>query len=452
MNLKSGIFLLFLLPLIISPSSTALIAPDTYNIQGSNSYYQVVMDERGQALVLNRIEFMNLKKDSITEITLEIPGTSANFKYALQGLIGCSQYCAQYETQCTDMRKVCDVWDYNQNDCITWRDECLKTERTCARYEERCSLPTNYAASNYKLIDVQKISANTFTLKLSKPVESEQRGVLLLSYRVFGYVNDGFTKDFDFQTIKYPFDIDHTRVAISVDKDLYLKGGESRTDYVTGFNAFESQMMGASKTSALSESTLDYSVRNIQYATGYVKEKSNLLPYEVFHVAGSYADASWKVNLFEWLFWVIIILLAIFLIVKFALPMVGKVFESVLPADNKKGRGKEIELNAGRAVTAGILSATIYALIAAFLIFISFLFDTTRIFRIGSGEVLLMLLILLGIVSVIILFLFVNFRYNITEAVISTIVFVGFAAVMTPAIAFVLLLLISLLSSGRMYF
>ncbi|MFH1751196.1 MAG: hypothetical protein ABH863_05950 [Candidatus Micrarchaeota archaeon] len=416
--------------------------------QATDSYYQAIFDERGQALVLARLELSNYQREPVTEITLEIPGNSVSLKYALQASPSCTQQCAKFDKVCTQSRKVCDVWDYSQDSCTTWRDECQSYQSQCVQYTQKCSGSIDSNSATYKLVDVQKIGGNTFRIMLDSPIGSGEKSALLLSYRVFGYVTDGFTKDFDFQTIKAQFDIDYSRVSISVDKDLELKGGQSRTDYVTGFNTFESQMASAPKADAISGSSLGIA-NSIRYATGYVKEKRNLLPNESFHVTGSFADAGWKLYILDWLFWLAVVLLILYGCWKFCIPKIISLFESFAPQASKKPQ-KNAGFDASRAIVAAFISATAYAILSLVFMAIFLIASSMRIIASNTSAIFLVFIILAGIVGVVLLFLYANSRFGTLEAIVTSISFIGISVVMVP-VAIFLLYIVSMVLFGQYF-
>ncbi|MFH0971578.1 MAG: hypothetical protein V1835_03340 [Candidatus Micrarchaeota archaeon] len=442
-------FLFLLLSTFYVPFAAAASLGNT--AQAVNSYSQVIFDERGLALVLNRLEFLNLKTETVKDLTLEIPGNNVEMKYALEGLIGCQQTCAQYENTCVNNRKVCQTWDYGANSCTNWIDECQQYSKTCVRYQESCSNYGNYydSSTSFKLLDFEKIGANTFKLKLDKPIESGRRAIILISYRSLGHVTERIAKDFDFPTIKYPFDVDYTRVAVTVDKSLLLKGGSTSTDYTRSYATFEGALAVQSKSASISSSSISYA-QNVKSAQGLVKEKSNLLPYEVFHVTGSYSESSWKLYLFDWLFWIAIVLILGFLVVKFGFSKINEAIDSIAPSPKDR---KAAAPDFMRAAISGIVFSIMFSVACGFMLLI---FTVVGFGHAGLSssdpfnayKLLILAMILLGILSGIAVFLFIASRFTAPEGAVAAIVFLGISIILAPITLVIFGMLISVFQIG----
>jgi amino acid transporter len=187
--------------------------------------------------------------------------------------------------------------------------------------------------------------------------------------------------------------------------------------------------------------------RDVKSAQGFVKEKRNLLPNESFHATGSYADSSWKLYLLDWLFWLAIAIVILFVIVKYGFPFVAGIFEKILPANQSvqtKSKGQpDDSFNSGRALTAGILTATGYAIFSAILVFFFSLLSKANVIRSYDSSGIIILTILgLGVLVGILLFLFMNSKFGLNDGLVSGIVYVGFGVVMVPVASMIMVFLL----------
>ncbi|MBL7206772.1 MAG: hypothetical protein ISS36_04200, partial [Candidatus Aenigmarchaeota archaeon] len=249
-----------------------------YPTYSPGDYYQVMFDGEGEATVIALLNRMNTGNQLITEMELEIPG-NVNIRYIFQ-----------------------DTGEY-------WNQR--------------------YKPLEYKITELSK--SKKLTIQLYDAIEQGNVGRIIINYKAYGYVNRYLNFDFDFETIKSPVDIDYIRVAIATDSDIYLRGGQSRTDYRYDGFATTAESMIAGKTEASQE--MGRYLDNIQYARGYVKEKRNLDPWESFHVTGSYNFANlW----FLTFIWEIAGILAILVFVKFLfLGKIKKAFKKPILPETK---------------------------------------------------------------------------------------------------------------------
>lgn len=230
---KTFVVMVMLLILTSAAAANASMPYPPYYESSPGDYYKVQFDGEGEASVMARISTLNFGKEPIKELVLEIPGNYVRLRYAFQEK-GWEQF---------------NPLDYQ---------------------EEVLSKSTKY------------------TIRLENPIEPGQTGTILMNYKAVGYIRMGVNFDFDFETIKKGTDIDKVRVAVSVDPDLYLRGGETRVDYRSDFSGFAGAAQAVSEDSSLYSQELRSYSDGITYASGYVRTKSNLDPWESFHVTGSY--------------------------------------------------------------------------------------------------------------------------------------------------------------------
>ncbi len=250
-----------MLMLILLANAMSVSATSVYpRYSGSpGHYYQVVFDAEGEAAVIAKITQLNTGKEKIDKITLEIPGLS-NIRYIFQEV---SPY----------------GYPYYQRSYV-----------------------------NLDFIEEQLSWSKKVTVNLSAPIGQGATGNLIIYYKVFGYVDKNVNFDFNFETIKSPFDTPYLRIAVNVDEDLSLRGGETKTSYIPNFASLES--FTSQKMVAIPDEQSNF-IRtisdNVVYAGGYVKTKTNLDPWESFHVTGRYNDKNlWFLNYYEWVVGVVV--------------------------------------------------------------------------------------------------------------------------------------------------
>ncbi len=291
---------LVLLSHVVSASKTTEIYP--YYSGSSGHYYRAVFDGEGEAAVVAKIVQLNTGKSDIDKIELEIPGR-VNVRYIFQEIpkLACDNYCVTYDNACLNTEKVCTNWNATSKICVSWEDRCTQYSSVCTEYSTRCYDPYERSFVPLDFNEEQLSWSKKLTINLSEPVKQGSSGNLIIYYKAMGYVKKNVNFDFDFETIKSSMDTPHLRVAVGVDDDLSLRGGETKTSYIPNFGSFGP--FAAEKNIALTGERANF-VRslsdNVVYAGGYVKTKSNLDPWESFHVAGRYNEKNfWFLNYYE---------------------------------------------------------------------------------------------------------------------------------------------------------
>ncbi len=386
MNRKiTAMSLLFVLLANVVP---ALATPPTPYYGGSpGHYYQVVFDGEGEAAVVAKIVQLNTGKGGLDKIELEIPGR-VNVRYIFQEIPSqtCDNYCVRYDNVCAKTETVCTRWDATAKNCTSWEDKCTQYSTACAEYSARCydSYERVFVPLDFK--EEQLSWSKKLTISLSKPVEQGGSGNLIIYYKATGYAKKNVNFDFDFETIKSSMDTPHLRVAVGVDDDLSLRGGETKTSYIPNFGSFGS--FAAEKNIALTGERANF-VRslsdNVVYAGGYVKTKSNLDPWESFHVAGRYNEKNlWFLNYYEEAGAFAIALLGINFLVRGGL---ARILADFIKRIRKS--------SASRITLAGLASAVFVAVSVATVIFVGS--ALTYMFR---NTIAGILVLIVGIVAV----------------------------------------------------
>ncbi len=222
----------------------------------SKAYYSISFDDRGLANVGMRLDYIHLLDQPTDHINLNIPGTQVKIITAF------------IRTQCGPNIPVSD-YPVNNN------------------YAEGCS----YDGYRFVLAEVVKVSEGSYRIMLNSTLAKGDSTSIIVYYRAFGYVNDGyFGKNFAFQTIRNDFDIDYTRVSVAVDNGLILKEGGSQGNYRPDLTMALAPSAAVSTDSMQIQQGISSVYDSIEYASGYVKEKSTLFSGESFTVKGTYAD------------------------------------------------------------------------------------------------------------------------------------------------------------------
>ncbi len=327
-------------------------------------YYQAVFDGEGEASVIAKIVQINTGKTQIENITMEIPGR-VNVRYMFQELSTntCSDYCVRYDNVCTNEETVCKNWNETSQTCGSWSKKCTQYNYVCVEYARNCYDSYDRSFVPLDFTEEQLSGSKKITIKLSEPIASGETGAITMYYKSSGYAIKNLNFDFDFETIKSPNDTPSLRVAINVDEDMYLRGGETATTYMPNFGALESASVAKGVPLAGDSANFIRGISdNVVYAGGYVKTKSNLDPWESFHVTGAYnyKDA-WFLTYFAEIIGALAILAAINAFLR-------KRFTAVL----KKSK-------APRIIFAGFLSAIVVAFSVFFVLaaggFLSQLFN-----------------------------------------------------------------------------
>ncbi len=326
-----------------------------YYGESSGHYYQVIFDGEGEAAVIAKIVQANYGKENIDNITLEIPGR-VNIRYIFQetAVQTCENYCISYENVCSKTETVCTKWNSTAQTCGSWENKCTQFSSVCSQYSNRCydSYGRSFIPLEFK--EEQLSASKKLTVDLSTPVNEGKEVKLVIYYKVFGYVDRDVNFNFDFETIKSPYDTPHLRVAVDVDDDLSLKGGDARTTYISNFNSLES--FSAPQKIAINgeQANLIRSVSdNAMYAGGYVKTKSNLDPWESFHVTGRYNEKNlWFLNYYEEIVGLVIAIAAVNL-------LMGDMLGGISNMMKKIGRSSLSRITVKSFISAAAVTLTI---------------------------------------------------------------------------------------------
>ncbi len=366
-----------LMLLILLANSMSVAATQPYYGGSSGHYYQVIFDGEGEASVIAKIVQTNYGKENINNVTLEIPGR-VNVRYILQEVPvqTCENYCIGYGNVCSKTDMVCDNWNSTSQSCSYWESKCTQFSSVCSQYSSRCYDSYERSFIPLEFNEEQLSSSKKLIVGLSKPVAGGKEVKLVIYYKVFGYVNRELNLNFDFETIKSPYDTPYLRVAVDVDDDLSLKGGDTKTTYISNFNSLESFSAPQKIAIAGDQANLIGSISdNVVYAGGYVKTKSNLDPWESFHVAGRYNGKNvWFLNYYEEIIGFIVAVVVVNLLMN---DVIGGISNLI----KKLGKSP-----LSRIISRGFISAAAVALTTA--IMYAFSSSLSYLFRNQVGSIL----------------------------------------------------------------
>ena len=379
---------------------------------GQNQYYSVVFDEEGDAIVAAKLKIQNTGKDNLTEIEIEIPGESVRIVNMLQEVQQKDKVCSYWEKICTD---------YDED------------SGTCGQYKETCSSwywQNRWPALYYAIEkNVGLLSKSVrYDLKLPFPIQEQDTGIILVYYKVQGYVDKGIgTYDFDFETIKLNRDVDDIRVSVSVQEGLYLKGGEAKVDYRTGFGALEK---AAAYSEGVQSDDLQRFSSQIEYEQGYVKTARGLDPWESFHVNGEYATS-----------WLMLHKLSVFFGSGFVLLILAGIFF---------GFRKLIQSKGSFASLFGIGSGSAVLLIITWFLFSFLIKNIGRWMDWRNSELVMLLLVLLGGIVTLAMLIGPPLYVGLTSGVKSAFIVLGITIVMLIMLSIIIVIFLSV-TQGPQY-
>jgi hypothetical protein len=367
----------------------------------TSAYYAAIFDERGLASVVLRLDYTNSQSSNVGHLDLNIPGTEVKVGNVF------------VETTCTRGNKTASSNSYST------------TAYSYSNYYD----PVCPSGTKFVTATVEKLNSGNYRIHLNKTLAQGETARVLVFYRAFGYVEDTLLgKKFDFETIKYDFDVDNTRVSIDVDENLHLKEGDSAGQYRSSKNIILNGV-ASSVSDASVQSALSSSYRYVSYASGYVRQKSVLLSGETFRVSGTYSETELQLYLLE-IVGVLTILGSVVWFISKKLKEESKTKNSSPPASKAEGKdyatSKNIEKKASLAETAvfSFMIAAGFALAVSFIVFILIL-GASRIQ--GAPLAIIGLIAWIGTAA----WVYVQ-KTREGYGVASALMFVGFSVIVTP--------------------
>ncbi len=355
---------------------------------GTSTYYSTLFDERGLASTTLRLDYANNGNGPVDSVLLDIPGTEVQVVNAY-------------------VRGKCPVvGDYYSNSCY----------------------------NDFALVRVTKEGPNIFRIQFGRSLARAEETNIIVYYRAFGYTKSELTgRSFSFETPKYNFDIDNTRVAVNVDEDLTLKEGESRAEYITGTPSLNSAMSGG-----LTSASASSSYNSVSYTKGYVRTKGTLLSGETFKVNGIYGKNKILLYLPETAGIIGLILLLVYAIKRMnVLPKPQKNDTVSVESGSTPEKKAVLEKAVGvasvpvtEAKPATKVDALIYALTSAtiFAILVSVLLISVVLLKVNLNQGYYWTFLILWFISAV----FAYYRAPAGQNWLGAILFVGFCVLIVP--------------------
>ncbi|MDD5178146.1 MAG: hypothetical protein PHT54_02600 [Candidatus Nanoarchaeia archaeon] len=283
---------LILLAIMILPLVLAIMPVPDQNSFGQDQYYGVVFDKEGEAAVAAKITYYNSGSEDINEVVIELPGTNHRMVSILQEYYVKEKRCSYWEEVCfkTDSNGFCEEF---KKQCNNW-------------YEYQVYPPYYYSLKS----DKEELSNSVkYTIKLEKPIKSQESGSVILYYKSKDYVESSFgVYRFGFETLKIPYDTKSMTVAVDVVDDLKMSDTNSQTQYLDV--SYDKAASFAVGEGAQSDELYRFS-NNIGYNGQRLETTSNLDPWESFKVTGKYSSSWFNLHKGSILIWVLVALVVI---------------------------------------------------------------------------------------------------------------------------------------------
>lgn len=321
------VMLLFFMILPILPLGLAATSDGYLH---NSDYYAVSFDGEGDAIVRAKLVIENTMDEPIDSLSLEVPGRIVVYKIVQEYPIF----------------------------------EKVEYEKT--------------TTSNSTLLELQ----------LPESIYPNSTGTVVLMYKISRYAKSDLIGiySFDFKTIidRNAVLVENVRVAVNVQEDLYLKGATASVDYQPDF--FSEVAMQKVASEDIVSPYYGRASGNIEYATGIVKNASNLDPWESFHVNGQYS-ANWLALYFIDILIVLIVLGVLSIVVRVL------VLKNISLVSIRK---LSIKNSFARVVGFGFISAA--ALVGSWVGIILSLVFLSGIIRSGIMGLIAMLVLLSGFI------------------------------------------------------
>lgn len=267
------------------PATADLILPPKEDIPsigflGQDQKYSVTFRGNGEAVVTLRSVFSNLGTQPLDTLTFTVAKDNPEDIVAYQVI---------REKQCLRYRP--ETIAFPQNGVTQPLRGTDPAADPCLEYQEPNYFDYWYGNSRYFKADTT-VDGTTITVTLPYPLQVNQSGSILLSYRGMGYATKNWTGgyDYSFETAQVTDKINTLQVGISTDADLKLKSGETAVEYGSTAKALDQVALG-SAGGGVASAQLDSFYQQIGYGS-IVKNASNLQPNDTFTVDGTYGT-SW---------------------------------------------------------------------------------------------------------------------------------------------------------------
>ncbi|HEY4504148.1 MAG TPA: hypothetical protein VJI73_00030 [Candidatus Paceibacterota bacterium] len=290
---------------------SSLPAPAPYNendtsttgiLFGQEHSYSVVFRANGEAVVTARLILHNSSDKPINEASFQVSGATSQEMAVYQQIL--PQRCTKQTYDEKARAYTCQL--------LTDPDYSTTAYGNYYNYDYGNS---SAQAETYYSKAVISQTGELYRITIPKPIDANKSGALIVSYIAKGYVKrsigDLFT--FEFKTLQVPERIKKIRVAVNVDSDLAIRGGQSSVNYNFDFFGVS---QGGSISTPIADPSLNRAVSYIGTQGALLKTASELSPNETFSVKGEYAKSGWRLYAGS-VIWFIIVVVLIFLIIYF---------------------------------------------------------------------------------------------------------------------------------------
>lgn len=363
-------------------AGSSLIAPDYFppyprpepGFLGQDHSYTVTFRGNGEAVVSARVILTNKEEVPLSELSLRVPKVEPREIFVYQVIR--DKQCIRYRPQVYDPL----TRTYPPQICEEYQD---------ADYYNY------YGAAKYQKAKFEYVG-DTISITFPTEIAPNNSGSYFIFYRAGGYTSKNIFGGFkyDFETLKVNDDIRSLNVAIDVDSDLVLKGGQAEVNYRFA-DVSETTFKGVGGAAPLASGAIDTFYSNIGYGR-IIKNATNLSPLESYTVSGSYASNQLKLYAKE-------VAISIFVVVVFVLVIVlvsRRVYSRFLKAEIKAEKTSGIFGNAGHLVIStgiGFISALIISGYTTMVILLGGIITRSINYQYNSIFVLFLVLISFGV-------------------------------------------------------
>ncbi len=274
---------------------------------GQDHYYTVLFRGNGEAVVVAKIIFTNT--DNKVLKTLKLDAGNAILKNIQAFQVLKKPICVRYK-----------YYDYD-----SWGRQKRLYDPICKEYRKpRFDDYISSYNSTYRKTDVNT-EMSVLNIQLNNPVKSNSSGAILLYFTTQSYTRKNiFDKySFVFTNLKTNYSINKLRIGVDVDSEYKIKGLKGKIKYnnskLLGNKSFVNNTFGSVGSPVNYREGLNKIYSSIGYGS-LAKTVSNLQPYEVYKLKGSYADSYLKLYLNEIIIGVVVVLLVLallFVLVRF---------------------------------------------------------------------------------------------------------------------------------------
>lgn len=255
--------------------SGAALASTPDLLFGQQHAYSVTLRGNGEAVVSARLAITNQTDVAQKSFAFEIPGLTVS------------------EITGYQQRLASTCMDNGYGKPLTNPEDAA---RPCLRsIEPDYGINSYHSGADYTKLSLKNDDSGKYRVDLPVAIEPGKSTALILTYAGTGYTNKQFAgaRSFAFQTIKVATRIESLTVAVDVDADQYLDGGDGKVNYAP---APKPASVAREDAKSAGATQLDAIASRIGSDGAITKTAKNLASGESFTVKGAYADATWKLH------------------------------------------------------------------------------------------------------------------------------------------------------------